>query len=59
LERYCDYEGTSDPVGLIVMLGRQGGVAQVPVLGVLGDSFVRMTKSVDGGLGWQRKEMGL
>jgi len=26
---------------------------------VLGDSFVRMTKSVDGGLGWQRKEMGL
>lgn len=59
LDTYTDYEGTSDPVGLIVMLGRNGGVAQIPVLGVLGDSFVRMTKATDGGLGFQRKEMGL
>ncbi|KAI9002940.1 hypothetical protein DFJ74DRAFT_695394 [Hyaloraphidium curvatum] len=58
LEEYADYEGASDPVGLIVMLGRTGGVAQMPVLGLLGDSFVSMVKARDGGLGWQLKEMG-
>lgn len=59
LDVYADYEATTNPVGLIVMMGRNGGVAQLPVLGVLGDRFVAMTKARDGGLGLQRREMGL